>query len=109
MSVLVCNVCEQNEAAGVASSPLGAISFAYCTKCLEHGAEPLHMWHTTIWICGDPENVSEDFREWACSVHDNEYIRWDRIVELYNPEEFAEAEASYAIQESETREMDVGE
>ena len=80
-----CNICEQNQSVGVASSPLGAFSNAYCSTCLEKGAEPLWLWHSTFWACGGPEYIDESYREWACSVYDNEYIYWDRIVELYDP------------------------
>lgn len=36
----ICEVCQKNESIGVASSSLGAISFAYCESCLRDGAEP---------------------------------------------------------------------
>ncbi len=38
-SKLICNVCDKNEALGVASSTLAAMSFAYCRECLEHNAD----------------------------------------------------------------------
>ena len=40
---LTCNVCEEHEALGVASSALGAVSFAYCRECLEHNADVYGM------------------------------------------------------------------
>lgn len=36
----VCDVCNENESIGVASSWLGAFSSAYCRRCATEGAEP---------------------------------------------------------------------
>jgi hypothetical protein len=36
----LCDVCRKNEMIGVASSTLGAVSFAYCAECNASGAEP---------------------------------------------------------------------
>ena len=37
---MICNVCGEREAIGVASSSAGAISFAYCAECAAAGREP---------------------------------------------------------------------
>lgn len=37
---LTCEVCNKNEAVGVASGACGPVSSAYCQDCLKKGAEP---------------------------------------------------------------------
>jgi len=49
--MLTCNVCNKNEALGVASSALGAISFAYCRTCLDHNADPYWIIQSSFKDC----------------------------------------------------------
>jgi hypothetical protein len=56
---LVCDVCKQNEALGVASSALGPCSWAFCQQCLDAHAEPAVMIAATIEGCDGAENVAE--------------------------------------------------
>lgn len=74
-----CDVCGKN-GKGVASSTLGAVSFCYCQECLNQGAEPLSMWQTVIDI--NDGQISELFRESACSYYEGGYIHWDKIKEV---------------------------
>lgn len=37
---MTCNVCKTNEEIGVVSSAVGPMSFAICTPCIGHNAEP---------------------------------------------------------------------
>jgi hypothetical protein len=78
--VPTCQVCGERPGVGVASSVLGAFSVAYCDKCLFEGAEPLGDWIATIWICGDPSQVSEEFKSFAVAWLDGRYIKWDEII-----------------------------
>lgn len=55
---LECDVCGQ-PAVGVSSSTLGAISFAFCKRCLDEGAEPYWMLVGTCAICGDIREMTQ--------------------------------------------------
>lgn len=55
---LKCDVCGQ-PAVGVASSTLGAISFAFCKRCLAESAEPYGMLVSTCAICGDIREMTQ--------------------------------------------------
>lgn len=58
MSGSACDVCD-GPTLIVASSALGAISFAYCSRCAATGAEPYWMLVTTIALCGGIDQVAE--------------------------------------------------
>jgi len=76
---LTCQVCKKNKALGVASSILGAISFAYCETCLRVGADDLGMFIFTYETCG------EDVAPWVKNLmtyHNDKYITWNDFVEL---------------------------
>lgn len=78
MSDLICTVCGRS-AIGVASSVLGAMSFAYCKECLEQGAEPLPMLTFVINDVGE-----QDIAEWVKelkSYNEGQYIEWNEIVQ----------------------------
>lgn len=51
-----CDICGET-ALGVACSPLGPISFAYCRTCLNDGAEVPFMIAMTIAECGGRDKV----------------------------------------------------
>ena len=54
-----CDVCGQKDFyAGVASSSLGPVSYAFCTICLRMGAETEGMVRATVECCGGLEKVS---------------------------------------------------
>lgn len=56
-----CECCgKSDQPCGVAASPLGAFSCAYCRVCLAMGAEPLGYIETTVDICGGLDGVRED-------------------------------------------------
>ena len=87
-----CDVCGQ-PSAGVACSALGAISFAYCEKCLRIGAEPLVAFETTAWTCHN--NVHNGVRALSTYV-DGQYIRWDDWYAKYGEECIRKCDAEYA-------------
>lgn len=64
LPALTCEVCGAR-AAGVFSSALGAVSFAYCADCNAVGAEPYGVAVAYVALCcGDtPEAVAEWFHE----------------------------------------------
>lgn len=65
MNKLICNVCNQNEAKGVAASCLGPVSFAYCEVCLKEGAEPEGMTYATLqMITDDPDAIEYAVADW---------------------------------------------
>jgi hypothetical protein len=82
---MYCDVCNKQGIRGVASSILGAISFAYCEECLIRGAEPLSMWHNTIDICGGPDEVADDYKAVAVAFKDGHYLNWHGILACYEP------------------------
>ncbi len=59
-----CAVCGKQTEVYVASSSIGAVTYAYCEDCLRAGAEP---WSDLVFncaICGPyPESVNTQFRE----------------------------------------------
>lgn len=87
MDDLVCDVCGR-EATGVASSSLGGISFAYCQECLDRGAEPLPMWHNTIWCVGGWHQIRTELVLSACSWFQDQYVGWATIVSTYREDEY---------------------
>lgn len=56
---LICDVCGNEEAIGVASSTLGAVSFAYGKRCLSEHAEPYGMLVATVAMCGGRGEVAK--------------------------------------------------
>lgn len=91
MAELECNVCGK-PAVGVASSALGAISFAFCVDCLKQPAEPIYMFETTAWTCGN--NVHEGVRAMYTFV-DGEYISWDNWFAKYGDETIERLDKDY--------------
>ena len=45
---LICDVCRENEAIEVATSPLGPVSLAYCSICLQSQREPYWLLVTAL-------------------------------------------------------------
>lgn len=54
---LKCDVC-CDDAVGVASSRCGAISFAYCKRCLSVGAEPYGALVAMLAVIGGRDNAA---------------------------------------------------
>lgn len=71
-----CDVCGRQGIVGVASSCLGAISFAFCAECLSQGAEPEFMLGFTWDMTGG--NPAEWVRELK-TYKDGRYITWDEF------------------------------
>jgi hypothetical protein len=86
--VLTCEVCRA-PAAGVFSSSLGAISFAYCAACNSVGAEPYGLAVGYVaTCCGDtPAAVAE----WVHGVIEATATRAGKTVEQFWADVKAEA------------------
>lgn len=56
---LICDVCKENEAVGVASSPFGAISSAYCGECLRAKREEYWILVGGLAGCRSMDDVAE--------------------------------------------------
>jgi late competence protein required for DNA uptake (superfamily II DNA/RNA helicase) len=74
---LICDVCNKNEALGVASSPFGAISYAYCRECLNKPADPLMTFEYLF------ETIYPNEAAWVYkyfTFKDGKYISWQEFV-----------------------------
>lgn len=74
-----CDCCGATEVMGVASSSLGAISFAWCRECIMRGAEPLSMLlfvYETTNEGKDAATFVQDLVTWV----EGEYIKWPEVI-----------------------------
>lgn len=79
MNDLKCNVC-QRPAVGVASSSLGAVSWAFCSECAHKPAEPECMF---CYMYEDVSDRGEGLREEMNSFHTfikGAYVSWPDYV-----------------------------
>jgi hypothetical protein len=60
----ICDVCRRSPVVGVASSPLGPVSFAYCEECLVRGAQPMYLASFLVEDAGGLQNCAE----WLASL-----------------------------------------
>jgi len=77
---ITCDVCGE-PAVGVASSSLGAISYAYCEECLLRYAEPVTAFEITY------EVTSGDVADWVKELTtyvNGKYLTWDEWLQLRN-------------------------
>lgn len=74
---LTCDVCGRGDVVGVASSCLGAISFAFCGECLQQRAEPAFMLEYIHHDCG--QNVAE-WVKFLSTWLDGRYIGYEDFV-----------------------------
>jgi len=58
-----CEVCGDTNVAGVASSCLQAVSYAFCQRCLKEGLEPWGSFVVTIQPSDKLEEFTPEFRE----------------------------------------------
>ena len=78
-SDLKCDVCGE-PAIGVASSCM-PISFAYCRKCLQEGAEPIFVFaYHYDEVSDDGGNLADWFTQNVKSYMDGHYISWGEYV-----------------------------
>ncbi len=77
MTTLACQVCG-SPAAGVSSSSLGAISFAYCATCNNVGAEPYGHAVSYVALCCGDERVA--VAEWLHEVIEATATRTEKTV-----------------------------
>lgn len=77
MSGNICDCCGRTADAGVASSGLGPISFAWCKQCIEENAEPEFMLEY-VWgeIGEDVAGHVKQVKTWK----DGAYIKWAEFV-----------------------------
>ena len=76
-----CDVCGRSRATNVCSSPFGAMSFAYCTECLQKPAEVLFVFEYLYndVAGGDPSRLASEIRNWYTWI-DGKYVHWDNFV-----------------------------
>jgi hypothetical protein len=92
---LTCDVCQKNKAAGVASSSLGACSFAYCHECLNQNADHVVMFQVLA------DMVEGDITKLRPEVHDmkiyenGNYVPFSDWIKTYTPTPY-EDEAPHA-------------
>ena len=56
----VCEVCDRDKPiAGVAASPLGAVSLAYCEECLERDAHPKWLIECSVEVNDGWDNTAD--------------------------------------------------
>lgn len=74
-----CDVCGR-EAIGVASSSLGAVSWAFCAECCKAPAEPLCMFHHIYDDVSDKgEGLRAEMNEFFTWI-DGRYVSWPEYV-----------------------------
>lgn len=80
---LPCDVCGRTGGARVCASSLGPASFAYCSECLEQGAEPLLMVATAVFVAGGPTKFDPADYGVIRSFADGVYVGLEHILEIY--------------------------
>lgn len=90
-----CEVCNRQGVIGVASSSMGAISFAFCLECAQQPAEPEFMFTFTYHSTGGG-NVAEWVRD-MYTWRGDRYISWDdwAAYASEHPEEYPDPFADY--------------
>ena len=78
-----CNICNRERETFVASSALGAVSFAYCNECLNREAEQKGLIQGTI------EMLNGDVADWVLNLtyfdtKTETYISAEVLMEDYN-------------------------
>ena len=76
----ICDCCKIFKSIGVASSCLGPISFAYCKKCLQFGAEPEDLIEYVIDTNGGWEHTAEWVRYITVPIGPGIYIFADQLI-----------------------------
>jgi len=76
----ICDCCGIFGTVGVASSRLGAISFAYCKKCLQFGAEPEFMIRYIVEINGGWNKIADWVRCITIPIGPGIYIFADQLI-----------------------------
>lgn len=76
--MLICQVCNTEASIGVAASPLGAFSVAYCRTCLVLGCEPLWAIEAVYETCGGREHT----RKWVRDAEKVTRMHLERIQML---------------------------
>ena len=77
---LICEVCKENPAKGVASSSCGPISVAYCDRCLSYNAEPYWLIANTLECIGGIQNLAPWAQHWN-TWKDGRYVT---VMEAFN-------------------------
>lgn len=84
---LICEVCEQQPALGVASLPFAPYSAAFCRECISKRAYPL--WTLDYLLNdvgnGDDANLVDDVKDFH-SFHKGRYVGWDEVKQLVRKE-----------------------
>lgn len=77
---LICEVCNENEAAGVAASPFAPISSAYCSRCLLHPAEPRSVFAYLFECLEDGEDDRTTAARSYSTFIGGRYVSWAEYV-----------------------------
>lgn len=72
-----CDVCRRTDLpTHVASSSIGAVSWAYCTECIKHYANPeLEFHYLYDWVSTDGAGLIEQVNDYV-TYKDGKYITW---------------------------------
>lgn len=63
MEKLICEVCNKNEAVGVACVPMVPMSCAYCSECLRANAHPWGILIANTICLGGLDQANEDWKQ----------------------------------------------
>ena len=92
---LICDVCNKNEALGVACIPYVPISVAFCQECLNANSYPLSILIANTACCNGIENCNED---WKNMIYDS-LRHQNKTIEWFN-EEVAKSIKEFPIEDS---------
>jgi hypothetical protein len=71
-----CDCCRVGDSIGVASSGYAAVSFSWCVKCLQIGAEPESILYYLYWYVGDRGKGLVDEKLLPHTYKDGRYWSW---------------------------------
>jgi len=81
MAMPFCDVCGR-DAIGVASSSLGAVSWAFCQECARKPAEPACMFQYMYHDVSDHgEGLREEMNDFYTWI-DGRYVSWPEFVKM---------------------------
>lgn len=75
-------MCNINEEVGVASSPFGAASWAYCLECLQKPADPEVMFTHLYEDVSDRGEGLHEAVNYYYTFKDGQYLSWPDYVKL---------------------------
>lgn len=96
-SGLVCEVCNKNEALGVAAVPGVPMSVAYCKECLEANSHPMYVLVANTACVGGLEHANEAWKQMVMDSlkHQDKTLEWfnEQVQEgIRNMDEYGKGE-----------------